>query len=113
LELPRVAVTVADVKADGDATFGVYIGVEFRYARGDKVGAGVSEMEKGVVAGAEEREDSLLAKWVWFADVLILGIKSTSKGPRYGGGGENEMAGLMWAGKTVRWWWWVARGERR
>lgn len=113
LELPRVAITVADVEADGDATFGVHEGIEFGGAGGDVVGARIGEMEKSVVASAENGEDGLLAKGVWFADVLILCIKSTTKSPRCSGGRENEMTSLMWAGKAVRWWWWPARGERR
>ena len=47
-------------------------GVEFGGAGGDIFSAGVGEVEEGVVAGAEEGEDGLLAKGFWFAGILVF-----------------------------------------
>jgi len=76
-------------------------GVEFGGAGGDVCGAGIGEVEEGVVAGAEEGENGLLAEGFWFVGLLVFRVECTAECPRCCGRGENEVTGLVWAGKAV------------
>ena len=58
-------------------------------------------MEEGIVAGAKQGEDSLLAEGFGHAGVLVFGVEGTAEGPGGGGGGKEEVTRLMWTGQAV------------
>ena len=73
----------------------------------------MGKLEESVVACAKEGEYWLLAELVWFARVLMSFGEGIAEGPGRGGGGDNQMAGLVWTRNPMVCGWWEARWEWR